>query len=249
MLVKSQVKYIKCFGHKKFRDQEGAFAAEGKKLVAELLSASNIEPLQLFAEAAWIRENQELLKRSAVPVTELKETELERISSLTTPNQVLAVFRKPVFEPIRPQGKISLLLDGIQDPGNMGTIIRTADWFGLQYIICSEDCADAFNPKVIQSTMGSIGRVQVIHTSLSAFLKMHPTIAVYATALTGADVLGMNRLQEAFIIIGNESKGIDEALLKDLKYQRITIPGKGKAESLNAAVATGIVLAHLVPLT
>jgi TrmH family RNA methyltransferase len=170
---------------------------------------------------------------------------LQRISALTTPNQVLAVFKKPLFPPPEMQGRINLVLDNIQDPGNMGTIIRIADWFGLQNIICSEDSVDAFNSKVVQSTMGSISRVQVLYTPLKSFFRAHPAIPVYVTALNGTAVFGMNRISEGFIIIGNESKGISEELLQELKCERITIPKKGKAESLNAAVATGIVLSYL----
>jgi TrmH family RNA methyltransferase len=178
-------------------------------------------------------------------ITAIDESALQRISFLTTANQVLGIFKKPVFPPFEPTGGISLVLDGIQDPGNMGTIIRIADWFAVQHIVCSEDSADAFNPKVIQSTMGSIGRVQVLYRPLKSFFEANPAIPVYAMVLEGRNVFTMDPISEGLLIIGNESKGISEELLQELKYERITIPKKGKAESLNAAVATGIVLSHL----
>lgn len=247
MLVKSQVKYIQSLGHKKFRDQEGVFAAEGRKLVEELLKAGNIKPVQLFALKTWINENRSLA--GSMPgsmITAVDEAELQRISFLTTANQVLGIFKKPAFPPVAIKGRISLVLDGIQDPGNMGTIIRIADWFGLQQIICSEDSADAFNPKVVQSTMGSIGRVQVLYRPLKSFFAENPALPVYATVLEGKDLFALDRLSEGLVIIGNESRGISEELLQELRYERITIPRKGKAESLNAAVAAGIILSHLV---
>jgi TrmH family RNA methyltransferase len=156
----------------------------------------------------------------------------------------VGVFTKPLFPPLVLQGKITLLLDAIQDPGNMGTIIRCADWFGVEQIICSKECADAFSPKVIQSTMGSIARVHVLYSDLHEFMRNNETIPVYAATLEGKNVFGHSPVKEAMVLIGNESKGIDESLLNLCQHQ-ITIPRKGKAESLNAAVATGIILSHL----
>ncbi|MBL7745420.1 MAG: RNA methyltransferase, partial [Chitinophagaceae bacterium] len=143
------------------------------------------------------------------------------------------------------KGKISLVLDTLQDPGNLGTIIRIADWFGIEQIICSPDCADVYNPKVVQSTMGSIARVKVFYTDLAEWLPVQKDIRIYAAALEGKDITNMNPLKEGLIIIGNESKGIEEEILA-LANERITIPKKGKAESLNAGVAAGIILSHLV---
>jgi TrmH family RNA methyltransferase len=136
------------------------------------------------------------------------------------------------------------VLDTIQDPGNLGTIIRIADWFGIGQIICSNDCADVYNPKVVQATMGSIGRVKVFYADLEEWLYKQKNIPIYATALEGKDITKMPVIREGMIVIGNESNGIHEGILA-LTNERITIPGKGKAESLNAAVATGIILSHL----
>jgi RNA methyltransferase, TrmH family len=240
MLIKSQVKYIQSLSHKKLRDSEEVFVAEGPKLINELLSA-NIPVQQLFAVKEWIQEHRPM----AVPVNEVSDSELERISLLQTPNQVLGIFKKPVFPAHRPlRNTISLMLDTIQDPGNLGTIIRCADWFGIPHIFCSPDCADAFNPKVVQSSMGSIARVQVTYTPLHELLSGEPDLPTYAAVLGGTDLRQLPPVKEGIIIIGNESKGISDQVLA-LSRHRITIPRKGQAESLNAAVATGIILSHL----
>jgi TrmH family RNA methyltransferase len=242
MLVKSQVKYIQSLSQKKQRDKEGVFVAEGPKIINELLQADNIKPQQIFAVREWIE-----LQANAIDsgIVEVSQSELERISILQTPNQVTGIFKKPQFPAgIRLKNKISLMLDTIQDPGNMGTILRCADWFGIELIICSADCADIFNPKVVQATMGSISRVQVCYEDLPAFLKQHADIPVYAATLDGNDINQHSSIKEGIILIGNEAKGISESLLS-ASMHRITIPKRGKAESLNAAVATGIILSRL----
>ena len=244
MLGKSQVKYIQSLGQKKFRDEEGLFIAEGPKIVDELLLSAHDQIQQLYALPDWIAAHSTALKD--ISVVELGEKELERISQLTTSNKVLAVVKK--FETpltLEAKGKVSLVLDGIQDPGNMGTIIRIADWFGIEQIFCSPDCADMYNSKVVQSTMGSIARVKMLYTDIVKWVSNQKDIRIYATALEGRDVTAMNKMEEGLIIIGNESKGISPALF-ELANVKIHIPQKGKAESLNAAVATGIVLSHLI---
>jgi TrmH family RNA methyltransferase len=244
MLIKSQVKYIQSLSHKKLRDSEEVFVAEGPKLINELLSAANVQPQQLFGLKEWIEQQPPRIQKS---VTEITESELERISLLQTPNQVLGIFKKPVFAAHRPlRNTLSLMLDTIQDPGNLGTIIRCADWFGISQIICSTDCADVFNPKVVQSSMGSIARVQVLYEPLPEFLAKHPGLPTYAAVLDGTNLRDLPLVKEGIIIIGNESKGISDGVLS-LSSHRITIPRKGQAESLNAAVATGIILSHLTP--
>ncbi|HEX3165574.1 MAG TPA: RNA methyltransferase [Chitinophagaceae bacterium] len=143
------------------------------------------------------------------------------------------------------KGEISLALDTIQDPGNMGTIIRVADWFGVKTMFCSADCVDVYNPKVVQASMGSISRVRVEYMDILSLLKENKDIRMYAAVLNGRDITEMEKVDEGIIVIGNESKGVNEEILK-LANVQITIPGKGKAESLNAAVATGIILSHLL---
>lgn len=241
MLIKSQVKYIQSLSHKKLRDSEGVFVAEGPKLINELLSA-RLPLLELFAVREWI----EVQKPLPAAVTEISQGELERISQLQTPNQVLGIFKKPDFSANKPlRNTISIMLDTIQDPGNLGTIIRCADWFGISQVFCSTDCADAWNIKVVQATMGSIARVEVAYGSLEQWLEQDPDLPTYAAVLEGTDLRKHPHIKEGIIIIGNESKGISDAVLARCS-NRITIPRHGQAESLNAAVATGIILSHLV---
>ncbi|MBN8852579.1 MAG: hypothetical protein BGO55_02380 [Sphingobacteriales bacterium 50-39] len=237
MLAKSQVKYIQSLGQKKFRDQEGVFVVEGPKMVKELLAASNLDLVTLVGVASF--------QEAGIPFTEVKESELQRVSFLSTPNQVLAVFRKPVFEDPRFEDSVSLVLDGIQDPGNLGTIVRIADWFGIRRLVCTPDSADVFNPKATQSTMGSISRVQVLYEDPIGWMDRYPDLPVYTAVLEGKSIYEQPAVRKGWIVIGNESRGIRGELLQRATHP-ITIPRIGQAESLNAAVATGIILSHLV---
>ena len=242
MLVKSQVKYIQSLSQKKQRDKEGVFIAEGPKIINELLQASNIQAQQIFAVKEWIEQQDAPLDGNLV---EVSASELQSISFLQTPNQVAGIFKKPQFPAtITVKNKITLMLETIQDPGNMGTIIRCADWFGIDLIICSGDSADVFNPKVVQATMGSISRVRICYEDLALFIKKHSAIPLYAATLDGNDIDQLSPVKEGIILIGNESKGISPSLFSKGTH-RITIPRKGKAESLNAAVAAGIILSKL----
>lgn len=249
MITKLQVKYIQSLRQKKFRDEEGVFVAEGPKIINELLGAYTGGPEMIYATAEWIAAHRSLLKNIAVQkIVEVKEPEMERLSFLQTPHSVLAVFKKPAPAPVHLSGTISLLLDGIQDPGNLGTIIRIADWFGITHIVCSTDCADAFAPKVVQGTMGSIARVQLLYTDLVNLVKEQAPLQLYAATLNGENINNIQPVKEGVLVIGNESKGIRPALLERCQ-RRITIPRLGYAESLNAAVATGIILSHLTSPT
>ena len=242
MLSKSKVKYIQSLGQKKFRDEAGLFIAEGPKIVSELISICPAQVKEVFALEDWLNEHASLLTGCRTEI--ISTEELEKISHLKTPNTVLALVSFFGDEQLQLGGRLSIGLCGIQDPGNLGTIIRIADWFGISQVICSEDSADRYNPKVIQSTMGSIARVNVIYTDLEALLRRNTGIPVYATVLDGEDVKTIGRPKEGLILIGNESKGIPEGILS-LSNRRITINRKGGAESLNAGVATGIILSHL----
>ena len=243
MISKSQVKYIQSLGQKKYRDEEAVFIAEGPKLLKEFLQDNTVVIKHLYALDEWIKENGIYLNN--VNATVIAEKELERISQLSTPNQVIAIVSQFKNEELPVKGKISLVLDTIQDPGNLGSIIRVADWFGLQQIICSNDCVDMYNPKVVQATMGSLARVNVFYTDLPGWLKEQKEISIFATMLEGRDAGTINGLKEGLVIIGNESKGISEEVLQ-YANEKITIPKKGRAESLNAAVAAGIILSHII---
>ncbi|GGA87892.1 TrmH family RNA methyltransferase [Puia dinghuensis] len=254
-ITKSQVKYIQSLGHKKFRDTEGVFVVEGPKLTDELLRAPGMRPRVVYALPEWINAlpvatrhglmaGPPDVSHDATMLRAVEPAELERLSLLSTPNQVIAVFEKPVFPPPVLDKGIHLVLDGIQDPGNMGTIVRLADWFGIGTVLCSPDSADVFNPKAVQSTMGSISRVQVLYEEPGAAISASG-LPVYAALLEGERLYGIGRITRGWIVIGNESKGIRPEL-QGLATHRVTIPRIGSAESLNAAVATGIILSHLV---
>jgi TrmH family RNA methyltransferase len=243
MLDKQKLKYIQSLGQKKFRRQEELFVAEGQKIVNELLETDATHIEEVYALKDWITANEKLLKH--VRVFEVKDFELEKMSQLSAPNKVLAVVRQfPQHAGVLTKGRVTLALDTIQDPGNMGTIIRLADWFGIDQVVCSIDCADIYNSKVVQSTMGSIARVRVLYTDLEKWLT-EQDITIYATAPAGTDATKVKKLQEGIIVIGNESKGIDPAIIQ-LAKMTISIPRKGRAESLNAAVAAGIILSHVL---
>ncbi len=243
MLGKSRAKYIQSLGQKKVRDTEGIFIAEGPKIIDELLASAKSNLQEIYGVHSWIDAHHDEFR--GIQLTEVSKTELQKISQLTTANQVLAVVKK-FGEPsdLLLKGQVSLVLDTIQDPGNLGTIIRIADWFNIKQIICSKDCADMYNPKVVQSTMGSFVRVQLFYKDLRECLEQQHGIRIYAAALEGRDVTAMEKITEGLIIIGNESKGISPDIIK-LANVQITIPRKGKAESLNAAAATAVILSHI----
>ncbi|MDP4263094.1 MAG: RNA methyltransferase [Bacteroidota bacterium] len=244
MLSKPKIKYIQSLGQKKHRDTEGLFIAEGPKIVGELLRSVPRYVKEVYAVKEWLKDNSDHAQKQVF--TEVSDEELERLSQLKSPHQVVAVVKKfDAEKDIVVKGKISLALDTIQDPGNFGTIIRVADWFGIEQLICSTDCADLYNPKTVQATMGSLARVKVFYTDIVSWLKQQKDIGIYVTMLEGKDVTKMNPLKEGLIVLGNESKGIHEEIIA-LANEKITIPGKGQAESLNAGVAAGIVLSHLL---
>ena len=247
MLSKTHTKYIQSLQHKKFRDEADVFLAEGPKVVMDLLNSRKFVCKELFALNNWIEEHRKQLSLlHDTVITDVEDFELQKISALSTANAVLAVFekRKPVNE-FATALKITLALDTIQDPGNLGTIIRIADWFGIENIICSIGCADMYNAKVIQSTMGSLGRVNVIYTDLVKWLKDNDKVKIYAASLEGEDVKAVGKLKEGILIIGNEANGVSDEVM-ELVNEKINIPRIGEAESLNAAVATGIIISHIV---
>lgn len=240
MLSKNEAKYIQSLCHKKERQLEGLFIAEGPKIIEELVK-SNFVIKKVFALSNW--ETPDFAGNAEV--VEVSEAELHKISNLQTPNQVVAVVQqKQQNAPPVIKNQLSILLDGIQDPGNLGTIIRIADWFGISQIICGSDTVELYNPKVIQSTMGSFVRVNVWYKDTVKLLKS-VSVPVLGALLKGKSIYEIEKPKEGILVIGNESKGISEEVMKWISCP-VTIPRIGGAESLNAAVATGIILSHLV---
>lgn len=246
MLSKASVKYIQSLQHKKFRDETGCFVAEGPKVVRELIESRIFNCTGVYALQEWIdAENKSLFEPLDNKVFVITEPELKKISSLTTPNMVLAVFnQKKPEEKFSLKGNVTLVLDDIQDPGNLGTIIRTADWFGIKNIVCSFHTVDMYNFKVVQSTMSSLARVNMIYTDLENWLSENHTVKILAAVLDGKNLDEMKEMKECIVLIGNESKGLSEKLI-DMADEKITIRRIGEAESLNAAVANAIILHHL----
>jgi TrmH family RNA methyltransferase len=246
MITKTHTKYIQSLHQKKFRDENGVFIAETPKVVEGLLKAKYFVCKQVLALHEWIKENAIMLNKYDVQqVVGIKEFELDRISALNNANAVLAIFEKRESNAsFSPKKKITLALDNIQDPGNLGTIIRTADWFGIENIVCNEATVEKYNPKVVQSTMGSLASVNIVYTDLHEWLQKNKALKIYAAALQGRPAMELKGTKEGIIVIGNEANGISKEIMT-LCAEKITIPKVGKAESLNAAVAAGIILSHI----
>ncbi|HOY38088.1 MAG: RNA methyltransferase [Bacteroidales bacterium] len=247
MLSKAQIARIKSLADKKNRDIEGLFVAEGTKIIKDALE-SGVNIKYLIATDDWIKSNESGLAVTNLEITPVSSETMKKISSFRSPAQVLAVFEKPAkSDPPLHEAEITLALDGIQDPGNFGTIIRLCEWFGITTIICSESTVDAYNPKVIQSSMGACLRVNIYYSDLSLYIKRykHQTKnPVYGTFLSG-NPLGVSKLsQQCLIILGNEGNGISQRL-EILIDTKINIPAyhspNMQMESLNVAVAAGII--------
>lgn len=239
-LSKNKIKYIQSLKDKKGRAEQSTFVAEGNKLVTELLSCLKCQ--LLVATKEYLDEYPNI---NAEEIVEVSETELSKASFVKTPQQVLGVFYQPKYiseDPIDEQ--LNLVLDGIQDPGNMGTIMRLADWYGIKNIFCSKDTVDIYNPKTIQATMGAIARVKVHYTDLVPFLSESKNIPIYGTFLDGEDMYEKTLSSHGFIVMGNEGNGIRPEIEKYIS-DKIYIPSYPKdsqsSESLNVAIATAIV--------
>ncbi len=240
-LSKNQLKTITSLNQKKYRTANHLFVAEGTKIVAEFLN-SNFELEQLFCADNAIYKNLE-------KVTEISETELKKISSLVTPNNVLALFKIPGVTPSIKSGLI-VALDEINDPGNLGAIIRLCDWFGVDQLICSTNTVDCYNQKVVQSSMGSLARVSIIYTDLETYLQ-NSILPKYAAIMDGENVYKSKLPENAILVMGNEANGIRNSILK-LITNTISIPRFGalkQTESLNVATATAILLSEFKRLT
>ena len=234
MISKNQIKHIRQLEIKKYRQREGLFVAEGPKVVGDLMKAG-YSPKELYAIETY--------QGAAHSIQIVSQDELCKISFLQHPQQVLGVFRIPSQNSKlpSPDGRLSLALDGIQDPGNLGTIIRIADWFGISTIYCSEDTADAWNPKVVQATMGSIARVNMVYTSLQEIIQQ-ASVPVYGTLLDGNDIYQQPLSKEGIIVMGNEGNGISPEI-RQMITRKLLIPSFHQgdtAESLNVAIATAI---------
>lgn len=248
MLSHNQIKFINSLKVKKYRQQHKTFIIEGEKGVQELLSSA-IQPITIYAVAEWLDKHETLLRKKRIEMQEISSEELGKVSDLNTPNQVLALAAIPdtsLPDPAAFSG-MALALDGIRDPGNMGTIIRTADWFGIRKIICSSDSVDMYNPKVVQSTMGSYARVQVFYLNLPGFFQKLPAdVPVFGALLEGPDITGKSFTRPGIILIGSESHGISKTLMPYIN-EPLHIPGfslsdqTNQAESLNASIANGII--------
>lgn len=243
-LSKNRIKYIHSLDLKKNRKSEKVFLAEGPKLISELYG--HFTCALLVGTSQWIDEHPDF---QAEEIIEATDEELARASLLQTPQQVLAIFRQPEMTPDleAPCHSLCLALDGIQNPGNLGTIIRLADWFGIAHIFCSPDTADIYNPKVIQATMGGIARVKVHYIPLPEWIKSLHDAPIYGTFLDGENMYEQALTPNGLIIMGNEGNGIREEV-GQLVNHRLYIPNYPKfhqtSESLNVAIATAIVCAE-----
>jgi len=263
MLSNNQVKHIHALKIKKYRDEYMEFIAEGNTLVCDLIG-SRYEIAGIYARSEWITANLEAIRQKNIPVYEADAIDMERITSLSSPGPVLAIVKIPpsfyntpgltgAGSPLQAVpglfSELSLLLEGISDPGNFGTMLRMADWFGIRNVICSENCVELFNPKVVQSSMGSVARVRVFYTDLFRLLELvKGRVPVYGTFLQGDPIYTCQLEKSGILIIGSEAHGIS-APLSGFVTARLFIPSfgpteQGKAESLNAAVAAAIIVSE-----
>lgn len=242
MISKSKVKLINSLSQKKYRDETGLFVAEGTKLITDLVTVFRCS--LLVATTDWLQMNDSI---PAIETVEVDDNELHKISNQKSPQGALAVFEKPVYA-INGQElsqKLSLALDEVQDPGNLGTIIRIADWFGISDVFCSQNSADAFSPKTVQATMGALARVRVHTVNLEEFLKTSQLqMPVYGTFMNGESIYSKALTRNGIIVMGNEGNGISPEIEK-LVSERLLIPnfpaGQPTSESLNVGVATALV--------
>ena len=241
MINKNKIKFIRSLEKKKFRTESACFLAEGNKLIRDILPFFECECL--IAKRSWLATQGDVRAKELIIV---EEDDIEKVSLLKTPQDVLAVFRQPhyVLDKATLKNELSLVLDGIQDPGNLGTIIRLANWFGINRLICSQDTADVYNPKTVQATMGAIARVQVFYVSLPDWLDEVEDIPVYGTFLEGKNIYTEALSSSGLIVMGNEGKGISRQVEKRIT-RKLSIPNyppeAESTESLNVAVATAIV--------
>lgn len=246
MLSKKNEQYIRALALRKFRQKYNNFVIEGDKMVRGVLARPDAQIERIFALPEWCTAHQSLLGQYTEKVETVTPRELKKVSTLKTPNQVLAVVRQyeADFTPEKLKNGLSLYLDGIQNPGNLGTILRTADWFGIDWVICSPNCADRFGPKVVQATMGALFSVRVITRDFNDLGVKTLNLPIYGAILKGENLFRSKLAQNGLIVIGNEGQGISDAVRNQVTHP-IAIPpyANGATESLNAAVATSIICA------
>lgn len=248
MISKNKIKYVRSLELKKNRVEDGVFVAEGHKLVGDLLPS--FECVYIAATEGWLSLNNSKLNAS-VDIDVVSEDELKRISFVETPQQVLAVFRqKKSVCSIADVANIQLCLalDDVQNPGNLGTILRLADWFGIEHVFCSKGCADVYNPKTVQATMGALAHVSVHYVDLPKELsKLNKDVPVYGTFLDGDNIYSKPLKQNGVLVMGNEGKGVS-SFVEQFVDERLFVPnypvGRDTSESLNVAIATAIVCAE-----
>ncbi len=237
------IKWVFSLSQKKNRDKEGCFVAEGTKCVIDTLG--HFELKYLFATNSWIAEYGERIDAEA---TEVSRVQMDRMSMLKTASSVLAVYEmNSIQKPVGLESQLVLVLDGVQDPGNLGTIMRVADWFGIRQIFCSKDTVDVYNPKTVQATMGAISRVSVEYCNLVDLFEENPRMPILGTFLDGENIYNKELPQSGFVVMGNEGKGISPDIEKCVT-QKLLIPsypvGVPTSESLNVGTATAIVLSE-----
>ncbi len=246
MLSKSKLKYIRSLEFKKFRDEHNAFVAEGNKLVADMLGFFESE--LIIAKPSW------MATQGDIPTHELLEADeddIRKASFLKNPQDVIAIFKRPVYDigEVDPENQLILVLDGVQNPGNLGTIVRIAGWFGFEHIVCSHDTADVFAPKTVQATMGALSHIKVHYTDLEAWIRelSLPAVPIYGTLLDGENMYTQSLSSNGVLIMGNEGNGIRPSIAS-LVTQKLYIPNyppeRDTTESLNVAIATAIVCAE-----
>lgn len=245
MLSKSKIKLINSLKLGKFRKEHGLFIAEGSINVIDFIGGG-IDTEELFATENWLEKNNK--KLNGITFSKVTEKELKKISNLKNPSEVIGVFKLPKYDlpDLNNYAELAIMLDDIRDPGNLGTIIRTADWFGIRLVLCSENTVDVYNPKVVQACMGSLGRVKVHYCDLEQIIKSKPEfIKVFGAVLNGEDIVEIPKPQRGIIVIGNESKGISDKLLPLIDHkitiQNKAMPDNASAESLNASIAAAII--------
>ena len=244
MLSKAQSKYIRSLAQQKYRNEYNVLVAEGAKIAGEWLR-SGWKIQYIIGEEAWVTSHLAAIAKHPEAETHIVVTaELEALSIQQTPNQAILIIYKPAPPPVQVINEWCIALDTLQDPGNMGTIIRIADWFGIRHIACSPGCVDIYNPKVIQSAMGGHLRVNIFEASLESYLSA-ATIPVIAATLGGESIYTIKKPPAGILVIGNESKGISDSVKKTANCE-VMIPRKGGAESLNAGVSAGILCALLI---